>query len=66
MFVLPGHYSWVRRSIKRVLLVVGYVVERFHSWAWPFYVMAGVFAFGVVMWLLVDPYRSVLENELSA
>jgi hypothetical protein len=26
-------------------------------------VMAGVFAFGVVMWLLVDPQRSVLETE---
>jgi hypothetical protein len=46
--------------------VVGYVVERFNSWALPFYVMAGVFAFGMVMWLLVDPHRSVLENELSA
>jgi MFS transporter, ACS family, glucarate transporter len=43
-------------------LVVGYVVQEFNSWAWPFYVMAGVFAFGVVMWLLVDPQRSVLEN----
>jgi MFS transporter, ACS family, glucarate transporter len=47
-------------------VVVGYVVDRFHSWAPPFYVMAVVFAFGAVMWLLVDPYRSVLETERSA
>jgi MFS family permease len=47
-------------------IVVGYVVQHFNSWALPFYVMAGVFAFGVVMWLLVDPQRSVLENEPAA
>ena len=43
-------------------LVVGYVVEKFNSWALPFYVMAAVFAVGAVMWLLVDPYKSVLET----
>lgn len=43
-------------------VVVGYVVEKFNSWALPFYVMAGVFALGVVMWLLVDPYKSVLKT----
>lgn len=41
-------------------LVVGYAVERWGSWSLPFYVTAGVFAFGVLMWLLVDPRRSVL------
>jgi MFS transporter, ACS family, glucarate transporter len=44
-------------------LVVGYAVERLHSWTLPFYVAAGVFAWGVVMWLLVDPTRSVLAGE---
>lgn len=44
-------------------VVVGYVVDRFHSWSPPFYVMAGVFAFGAVMWLLVDPNKSVLESK---
>jgi ACS family glucarate transporter-like MFS transporter len=44
-------------------LVVGHVVERYHSWAPPFYVMALVFAFGAVMWLLVDPNKSVLDSE---
>lgn len=45
-------------------VVVGHVVERFHSWTPPFYTMAAVFAFGAVMWLLVDPYCSVLEEKV--
>lgn len=43
-------------------LVVGYAVTRFGSWSLPFYVMAAVFVLGVVMWLLVDPRRSVLAE----
>ena len=43
-------------------VVVGYLVQHFGSWALPFYAMAGVFAVGSVMWLLVDPYRSVLGD----
>jgi sugar phosphate permease len=41
-------------------VVVGYAVNELHSWTLPFYVMAGVFGFGILMWLLVDPKRSVL------
>ena len=41
-------------------LVVGYAVKSWASWTMPFYVMAAVFVFGVVMWLLVDPRKSVL------
>ncbi|MGH9831900.1 MAG: MFS transporter [Blastocatellia bacterium] len=44
-------------------VVVGYAVKNFGSWTMPFYVMAVVFAFGVVMWLLVDPSRSVIEEK---
>lgn len=44
-------------------LVVGYAVKQWGSWTLPFYVMAAVLVFGVVMWLLVDPRKSVLlEN----
>jgi MFS family permease len=44
-------------------LVVGYAVKSWGSWTMPFYVMAAVFVFGVAMWLLVDPRKSVLlEN----
>ena len=44
-------------------LVVGYAVEKLHSWTIPFYVAAGVFAFGTLMWMLVDPYQSVIEEN---
>jgi MFS family permease len=46
-------------------VVVGYAVKNFGSWTLPFYVMAVVFAFGVVMWLLVDPNRSVIGEPDS-
>jgi MFS transporter, ACS family, glucarate transporter len=42
-------------------VVVGYAVERRGSWDIPFYVTAGVLAFGVMMWMLIDPRRSVIE-----
>jgi MFS transporter, ACS family, glucarate transporter len=45
-------------------IVVGYAVNEWQSWTLPFYVMAGVFGFGILMWLLVDPKRSVVRNEL--
>ncbi len=44
-------------------LVVGYAVEKLHSWTIPFYVAAGVFAFGTLMWMLVDPYQSVVQEN---
>lgn len=47
-------------------IVVGYSVQRWHSWTLPFYVMAAVFAVGVVMWLLVDPRRSVLADAVGS
>jgi MFS family permease len=47
-------------------VVVGYAVKNFGSWTLPFYVMAAVFVFGVAMWLLVDPNRSVLEESKPA
>jgi MFS transporter, ACS family, glucarate transporter len=41
-------------------LVVGYMVKSWGSWTAPFYVMSAVFVFGVAMWLLLDPRKSVL------
>jgi len=41
-------------------IVVGYAVERMGSWDIPFYVTAGVLTIGAVMWLLIDPERSVI------
>ena len=43
-------------------IVTGYTVERWESWTIPFYATASVLALGVVMWLLVDPQRSVIEE----
>jgi MFS family permease len=43
-------------------IVVGQAVDRLQSWTLPFYITAGVFALGVVMWLFVDPYQSVVEE----
>jgi MFS transporter, ACS family, glucarate transporter len=44
-------------------LVVGYAVKSWGSWALPFYIMAAVFGFGVAMWLLLDPRKSVLVEN---
>ena len=44
-------------------VVVGYAVERTGSWNIPFYVTAGVLAIGVVMWMLIDPRRSVISKQ---
>jgi nitrate/nitrite transporter NarK len=42
-------------------VVVGYAVERKGSWEIPFYVTATVLIAGVVMWMLIDPKRSVID-----
>ena len=40
-------------------LVVGIAVERWHSWTFPFYVTALVYAMGALAWLAIDPERPV-------
>jgi MFS family permease len=40
-------------------LVVGLAVDRWHSWTIPFYITAGVYAFGAVCWLAIDPSRAM-------
>lgn len=47
-------------------IVFGYAVQKLGSWSLPFYIMAGVFILGVPMWLLIDPYRSVIEENNAA
>jgi ACS family glucarate transporter-like MFS transporter len=46
-------------------VVVGYAVEKLASWTVPFYITAGLLGFGVVMWSLVNPNRSVIEQAAS-
>jgi ACS family glucarate transporter-like MFS transporter len=40
-------------------LVVGWAVERQHSWTLPFHITAVVYAAGAVAWLMIDPDRRI-------
>jgi MFS family permease len=41
-------------------LVVGFVLERGgNSWEIPFYISAGIYAVGAMLWLVIDPTRRV-------
>lgn len=44
-------------------VVVGVAVGSFHSWSLPFYIMAGLFLAGALIWAFIDPERSVLEHH---
>jgi MFS family permease len=44
-------------------LMVGYMVDRWHSWTFPFYITAAVYAAGAVSWLLVNPHRQVASQQ---
>ena len=41
-------------------LVVGYMVERWASWTYPFYITAAVYVMGAIAWLAVNPHRRIL------
>jgi nitrate/nitrite transporter NarK len=41
-------------------LVVGYMVERWTSWTYPFYITAAVYVMGAMAWLAVNPNRRIL------
>jgi len=47
-------------------LVVGFAVDRWRSWVFPFYVTAGVYAFGALAWLLVDPESRATAPKVAA
>ena len=40
-------------------LVVGYMVEQWQSWTYPFYVTAAVYLVGAAAWLTINPSRRV-------
>jgi MFS transporter, ACS family, glucarate transporter len=42
-------------------LVVGVAVDRWHSWTFPFYVTAAVYAAGALAWLAIQPDRKIAE-----
>jgi MFS family permease len=43
-------------------IVVGYAVERWHSWEVPFYVAAALYALGALLWLAIDPSRELVPE----
>jgi ACS family glucarate transporter-like MFS transporter len=47
-------------------LVVGIAVDRWHSWTFPFYVTAVIYACGAVAWLAIDPTRPISANVTPA
>jgi ACS family glucarate transporter-like MFS transporter len=44
-------------------LVVGFAVDRWQSWTFPFYITALVYAGGAVAWLAIDPTRPVVGSS---
>jgi MFS family permease len=44
-------------------LVVGVAVDRWHSWTFPFYITALVYAGGALAWLAIDPTRPVVGSR---
>ena len=46
-------------------IVIGIAVDRWHSWTFPFYVTAAVYAAGALAWLAIDPYRPIVAPEIS-
>jgi MFS transporter, ACS family, glucarate transporter len=47
-------------------IVVGVAVDRWHSWTFPFYVTAVVYAAGAAAWLAIDPNRPIRDPERVA
>ena len=45
-------------------LVVGYAVQWWHSWTLPFFITAGVYVFGGIMTLLVNPNKPLAGKRL--
>jgi MFS transporter, ACS family, glucarate transporter len=46
-------------------LVVGIAVDRWHSWTFPFYVTAAVYAAAALAWLVIDPNRKIESASAS-
>jgi ACS family glucarate transporter-like MFS transporter len=46
-------------------LVVGFAVDRWHSWTFPFHVTALVYAAGAVAWLTIDPSQKIVGSPAS-
>jgi sugar phosphate permease len=47
-------------------IVVGYAVDKLGSWTIPFYITAALLGVSVIMWLMIDPYKSVIGDQDSS
>jgi MFS transporter, ACS family, glucarate transporter len=47
-------------------LVVGLAVDRWHSWTFPFYVTAVIYASGALAWLAIDPNQPIRVADLTS
>jgi MFS family permease len=47
-------------------IVVGFAVDRWQSWTIPFYIAAGIYAFGAAAWLAVDPTKPLVSQEAAS
>ncbi len=43
-------------------IVVTYIVQRYHMWSAPIYLMAGLFLLGTIAWLTIDPTKRVFSE----
>jgi ACS family glucarate transporter-like MFS transporter len=47
-------------------LVFGIAVDRWGSWAWPFYITALVYLAGAAAWLAIDPHHKLVAHHALA
>jgi nitrate/nitrite transporter NarK len=47
-------------------LVVGIAVDRWHSWTFPFYVTAIIYACGACAWLAIDPTMPLARPDVGS
>jgi MFS transporter, ACS family, glucarate transporter len=40
-------------------IVVGYAIDRWHSWTIPFYIAAVIYVVGALAWLVIDPTKRI-------
>ena len=43
-------------------ILIGYIVEKTNNWTLTFYIAAGVYCVGAVLWLLMDPVTPLEEQ----
>ena len=46
-------------------MVIGLAVDRWHSWTFPFYVTAAIYASGGIAWLAIDPDQPIVRPAVG-